>query len=141
MSTSTISLPKPILVGSGLLLALGLFLAAGDPGKVERAQLSQTLTETQQRVTLLEAKLTEQETKNQNQIELLQLSTRRLELAEENTAHLRTHIDEVERQLAQRKQVSAPIRQPIVVTKPLIKTPIKPVTKPVAAKPATIIKH
>lgn len=135
MSTSTISLPKPIIIGAGALLLLGLFLASGDPGKAERAQLAQSLAETQQRVTALEAKLTEQETTIRQQNEAAQLSTRRLEAAEENAARLRARVDEAERQIAaQRKVASAPVAKPAVVAKPVAKAPVKPVAKPVVKR-------
>jgi DNA anti-recombination protein RmuC len=135
MSTSTVSLPKPIIIGAGVLLLLGLFLASGDPGKAERAQLAQSLAETQQRVTALEAKLSEQETTIRQQNEAAQLSTRRLEAAEENAARLRARVDEAERQIAaQRKVVSVPVAKPAVIAKPVAKAPVKSVAKPVVKR-------
>jgi len=132
MSTSTVSLPKPIIIGAGALLLLGLFLASGDPGKAEREQMAQTLAETQQRVTNLETKLTEQEATIRQQNEAAQLTTRRLEAAEENAARLRARVDEAERQVAaQRKVVVAPVAKPAVVAKPVAKAPVKPAVKPV----------
>lgn len=133
MSTSMINLPKPLLAGAGALLLLGLFLASGDPGKTELAQLAQTLAETQQRVTGLEAKLTEQEATIRQQNESAQLTTRRLEAAEENAARLRARVDETERQIAaQRRVVVAPVAKPAAVAKPVAKAPAKPAAKPAA---------
>jgi len=136
MSTSMINLPKPLLIGSGILLLLGLFLASGDPGKAEREQLTQTLNETQQRVTALETKLTEQELAIRQHIEAAQLNTRRLEAAEENAARLRARVDETERQIAaQRKVVVTPVAKPAVIAKPVAKSPVKPAPAKPAAKP------
>jgi small-conductance mechanosensitive channel len=135
MSTSTVSLPKPIIIGSGVLLLLGLFLASGDPGKAERGQLIQAQAETQQRLSALTTRLDDQELQMRQQNEALQLSARRVEAAEENAARLRARIDEIERQLAaQRKVVVAPAAKPAVVAKPVAKAPVKPIAKPVVKR-------
>lgn len=136
MPTSTISLPKPIMIGAGALLLLGLFLASGDPGKAEREQLTLAQAATQQKLGTLEAKLAEQETVIRQQNDAAQLTTRRLEAAEENAARLRARVDEAERQIAaQRKVVVAPAAKPAVVAKPLAKAPVKPTpAKPVVKR-------
>ena len=134
MTNTNVSLPKPLLIGSGALLLLGLFLASGDPGKAEREQLTQALAETNQRINSLEAKMGDLETTLKSQQETHQLTLRRLEASEENAARLRARIDETERQIAaQRKVVAAPVAKP-VVSKPTAKPAAKPVAKPTAVK-------
>lgn len=113
MTTATpIQLPKPIMIGAGVLILLGLFLASGDPGKKEREQLRQALAEAQAKISALEAIQTEQQAQLKSQQENSQLLLRRLEVSEENNARLRTRIDETERQLiAQRKAAASTAKQ------------------------------
>lgn len=146
MSTSTINMPKPLLVGSGLLLLLGLFLASGDPGKAERAQLIQAQADTQQHITALETKLTEQDTQIRQQNEAVQLSTRRVEASEENAARLRARVDEVERQLAAHNKAAAlaASRAHAAAAKPAAivhKAPAKVVVKHPAPQAKPTMKH
>jgi septal ring factor EnvC (AmiA/AmiB activator) len=103
-NATSIQLPKPIMIGAGILILLGLFLASGDPGKKEREQLRVALTEAQAKISALEVVQTEQQAQLKSQQENSQLLLRRIEVSEENNARLRARIDEVERQLvAQRK--------------------------------------
>jgi hypothetical protein len=141
-STGGIHLPKPLLIGAGILVLLGLFLASGDPGKEERQQLAQGLATAQDRLNALETQQREHATLIKAQQENEQLLLRRVEVAEETSARLRSRIDEVERQLiAQRKAV---VTHP--VTKTTTKTPNSPVKAPVnksgqtAKKPVTTKK-
>lgn len=122
-NAASIQLPKPIMIGAGILILLGLFLASGDPGKKEREQLRQALTEAQAKISALETVQTEQQAQLKSQQDNSQLLLRRLEVSEENNARLRSRIDETERQLvAQRKAVA---------------NAVKPPAKPAAAKATT----
>jgi len=110
MSTTenAIQLPKPILIGAGILVLLGLFLASGDPGKKERAELSAAILAVQDKIERLEKMQTETQLQLSSQQESSQLLLRRLEVSEENNIRLRARVDEAERQLvAQRKAVAA----------------------------------
>lgn len=112
-TANSVLLPKPIMIGAGILILLGLFLASGDPGKKEREQLRQALTEAQAKISALEATQSEQQTLLKSQQENSQLLLRRLEVSEENSTRLRARIDETERQLvAQRKVVANAIKPP-----------------------------
>jgi predicted nucleic acid-binding Zn-ribbon protein len=113
---------------------LGLFLASGDPGKAEREQLTQALTEANQRINSLETKISDLETTLKNQQETHHLTLRRLDTSEENLARLRARIDEAERQIAAlRKVVVAPVAKP-VANKPTLQPAAKPAAKPMAVK-------
>lgn len=139
----TIALPKPMLIGAGALLLLGLFLASGDPGRDERAKLTQALEESNGRITALEARLSEQASQLNNAVEGQQLAQRRLEVSEENVARLRTRLDEIERQMAvQRKQAAAHAAAVAkAASKPATKQPVsKPVSK-TNTKTTTATKH
>jgi len=133
MSTSTIELSKPVLIGAGGLLLLGLFFAAGDSGKAERAQLTQALAETQQKVTGLENKLDEQETQLRQQSERLKSANNRLEIAEETITRLRARADEAERQLSVLRKANTTSHKPTLSVAPT-KTAVKANTP--AKKPA-----
>lgn len=128
-NTTSIQLPKPIMIGAGVLILLGLFLASGDPGKKEREQLRQTLTEAQAKISALETAQTEQQAQLKSQQENSQLLLRRLEVSEENNTRLRARIDEAERQIVAQRKVAATAA----------KTPSKTtaVTKPKTATKAT----
>lgn len=134
MSTSTIELSKPVLIGAGGLLLLSLFFAAADSGKEERAKQTQLLTEIQQKVTGLENKIADQEAQLRQQSESVQIAHSRLEIAEETMTRLRTRTDEAERQLATlRKANAASTHKPALSVAPA-KAPIK--TNTTAKKPA-----
>lgn len=129
-ATTSIQLPKPIMIGAGILILLGLFLASGDPGKKEREQLRQTLNEAQTKISQLETAQIEQQAQLKAQQDNSQLLLRRLEVSEENQHRLRTRIDETERQLtAQRKAAVTANKAPVKPT-----STNKPVTKNTATK-------
>lgn len=111
-NTTSIQLPKPIMIGAGVLILLGLFLASGDPGKKEREHLRQALTEAQAKISALEAAQTEQQAQLKSQQENSQLLLRRLEVSEENNTRLRARIDETERQLAAQRKATANVVKP-----------------------------
>ena len=129
----SVPLPKPIMIGAAMLILLGLFLASGDPGKKEREQLRQALTEAQGKINLLENARTEQQAQLKSQQEATQLLLRRLEVSEENNSRLRARIDETERQLvAQRKAVANAAKsqaKPTTATKPTTGTKTTTPTK------------
>lgn len=129
-ATTSIQLPKPIMIGAGILILLGLFLASGDPGKKEREQLRQTLNEAQTKISQLETAQIEQQAQLKAQQDNSQLLLRRLEVSEENQHRLRTRIDETERQItAQRKAAVTANKAPVKPT-----STNKPVTKNTATK-------
>lgn len=129
-ASTSIQLPKPIMIGAGILILLGLFLASGDPGKKEREQLRVTLTEAQAKISALETAQSEQQALLKAQQDNSQLLLRRLEVSEENQHRLRARIDETERQLAaQRKAAVTANKAP---TKPTSTT--KPITKNTTTK-------
>lgn len=129
-ASTSIQLPKPIMIGAGMLILLGLFLASGDPGKKEREQLRAALTEAQAKISALETAQSEQQALLKAQQDNSQLLLRRLEVSEENQHRLRARIDETERQLAaQRKAAVTANKAP---TKPTSTT--KPITKNTTTK-------
>lgn len=126
MATTSIQLPKPIMIGAGILILLGLFLASGDPGKKEREQLRAALTEAQAKISALETVQSEQQTLLKAQQDNSQLLLRRLEVSEENQHRLRARMDETERQLAAQRKAAvtankAPVK-PTSTTKPISKS-------------------
>ncbi len=135
VNAASIQLPKPIMIGAGILILLGLFLASGDPGKKEREQLRVALTEAQAKITALESAQAEQQTLLKSQQENSQLLLRRLEVSEENNTRLRARIDETERQLvAQRKATTS------AAAKAPTKATTKPTTKSSTATKSTTTK-
>lgn len=128
------NIPKPLAIGAGVLLVLGLFLASGDPGKDERQQLMKAAADSQAKITALEEKTTQQEGLLRQQSEAAQMATRRMEVAEEKLARVQTRMDDVERTVAalraQKASVAAATAKPVV----------KPIAKPVA-KPITPVKR
>ncbi len=125
-ATTSIQLPKPIMIGAGILILLGLFLASGDPGKKERERLRAALTEAQAKISALETVQSEQQALLKAQQDNSQLLLRRLEVSEENQHRLRARIDETERQLAAQRKAAvtankAPVK-PTSTTKPIAKS-------------------
>lgn len=133
MATTSIQLPKPIMIGSGILILLGLFLASGDPGKKEREQLRVALTEAQAKISALETLQSEQQVLLKAQQDNGQLLLRRLEVSEENQHRLRARIDETERQLAAQRKAAASAAKspakPTTTTKPTTNTKTTTATK------------
>lgn len=132
-NTTSIQLPKPIMIGAGILVLLGLFLASGDPSKKEREQLRQALTEAQAKIGALETAQSEQQALLKAQQDNSQLLLRRLEVSEENQHRLRARIDETERQLAAQRKAAittnkAPVK-PTTSTKPTTNTKTTTPTK------------
>jgi uncharacterized coiled-coil protein SlyX len=125
------NIPKPLAIGAGVLVLLGLFLASGDPGKDERQQLMKAAADSQAKIAALEEKVTQQEGLLRQQTDAAQMATRRMEVAEEKLARVQTRMDDVERTVAALRagKVAAPTAiKPAV--KPVVKPAVKPATKP-----------
>ena len=136
---SQITRPKYVTLGIGVIAVVALFLSLGDPGKEDRQQLMSGLAESQENIHLLEEKIGKQEVVNQQQFELSQQLTRKLEASEDQISRLKMKVDELEKNITRLTQ-PAPVAKPAL--KPMAKpsTPVKPTVKPVTKVAPVVTK-
>lgn len=134
---SQVTRSKPVILGIGVISIAALFLSLGDPGKEERQQLMTSVAESQENIHVLEEKISQQEIAYRQQAELLQQLSRKLEANEDQSARLKTKVDELEKAVIRLKQPPAPVvAKPAPAApakspaKPAVTPPAKPVTKP-----------